>query len=60
MPREYAQRVRAQYQDDIVLITISGHAATEPEVIATFSIADHYLQKPFEFSELDKILPWLS
>jgi CheY-like chemotaxis protein len=56
---EFARHLRAQYRDDIVLIAISGHAATEPEVSATFSIVDHYLQKPLDFAELDKILPSL-
>jgi DNA-binding response OmpR family regulator len=57
---EFARHLRAQYRDDIVLIAISGHSATEPEVAATFSIVDHYLQKPFDFGALGKILPSLS
>lgn len=64
MPRmdghEFARHLRAQYGDDIVLIAISGHAPTEPEVMATFRIVDHYLQKPVDFVDLDKILPHLA
>lgn len=56
---DFARHLRAQYQDDIVLIAISGHAATHPDVMATFGIVDHYLEKPFDFDELDKILPSL-
>jgi DNA-binding response OmpR family regulator len=57
---EFARHLRAQYRDDIVLIAISGHAPTEPQVLATFSIVDHYLQKPIDLGELDKILPALT
>ena len=57
---EFARHLRAQYCDDIVLSAISGHASTEPEVMATFSIVDHYLQKPLDFAEFDKILPALT
>jgi DNA-binding response OmpR family regulator len=56
---EFARHLRAQYRNDIVLIAMSGHATTEPEVLATFSIVDHYLRKPLDFGELDKILPLL-
>ena len=57
---EFARHLRAQYRDDIVLIAISGHASTDPEVMATFNIVDHYLQKPLDFAELDRILPHLA
>ena len=57
---EFAQILRERYNDDIVLIAMSGHASTVPEVAATFGIVDHYFQKPFDFAELDKILPSLS
>ncbi len=61
MPRldgyRFAQQLRAKYGDDIVLIAMSGHAPDQPQVAGTFRIVDHYLQKPFDFAELDKILP---
>lgn len=64
MPRldgyQFAQRLRAKYGDDIVLIAMSGRARDEPEVAGTFRIVDHYLQKPFAFAELDKVLPDLA
>ena len=57
--REFAQALRARYHDDIVLIAVSGHAQTDGEVAFTYGIVDHYFQKPFDFAELDKILPVL-
>ncbi len=57
---ELAAHLREVFGDDIVLIAISGHAQTAVEVKQAFAIVDHYLQKPFEFSELSKILGPLS
>jgi DNA-binding response OmpR family regulator len=64
MPRldgsAFAQRLRERYGDDIVLIAMSGYGHEHPQVAQTFSIVDHYLQKPFDLAELDKILPNLN
>lgn len=57
---EFARHLRTQYRDDIVLIAISRHAPSEPEVSATFSIVDHYLQKPLNFEDFGKLLPSLA
>ncbi len=60
MPRmgghQLAARLRDLFGDDIVLIAISGHERAAAEVRQAFETVDHYLQKPFEFSELSKIL----
>lgn len=55
-----AQKLRERYRDDMVLIAISAFAPDDPVVKATFDIVDHYLRKPFDLEELDKILPRLS
>ena len=55
-----ARELRARYGDDIVLIGISGVTPDDPAVVATFDIVDHYLRKPVDFDELDKILPTLN
>jgi DNA-binding response OmpR family regulator len=61
MPRldgsAFAQQLRDRYGDDIVLIAMSGYGHEHPQVARTFSIVDHYLQKPFDLAEFDKILP---
>jgi two-component system, OmpR family, response regulator len=63
MPRlnghAFARELRARYRDDIVLIAMSGFEPDDPAVKGTFEIVDHYLRKPFDFAELDKILPSL-
>lgn len=53
---QLAARLRELFSDDIVLIAISGHERAAAEVRQAFETVDHYLQKPFEFSELSKIL----
>jgi DNA-binding response OmpR family regulator len=53
---ELARRLRSTFGDDIVLLAMSGHANTHPAVKQAFGIVDHYLQKPFEFRELTKVL----
>lgn len=64
MPRldgyAFSRQLRARYGDDIVLIAMSGYGHEHPEVAGTFNIVDHYLQKPFDLTELDKILPDLN
>ncbi|HEY4066085.1 MAG TPA: response regulator [Burkholderiaceae bacterium] len=64
MPRvdgyAFAQQLRARHGDDIVLIAMSGYGHEHPQVARTFGIVDHYLQKPFDLAELDKILPSLN
>ena len=54
-----AQELRARFGDDMVLIAISAFAPEDPVVKATFDIVDHYLRKPFDLEELDRILPRL-
>jgi DNA-binding response OmpR family regulator len=54
---ELARRLRQQFVDDVVLIAITGAAPSDTIVKATFGLVDHYLQKPIDFAELDKILP---
>jgi len=55
--RELTQRIRAIHGDNIVLVAITGVGASDARVSETFSLVDHYLQKPLDISALDKILP---
>jgi two-component system response regulator MprA len=53
---ELCKRLRSRFNDDVVLIAMSGVSPTDPRVAATFATVDHYLQKPFELSDLNKAL----
>ena len=61
MPRmtglKFSQEVRARFGDDIVLVAMSGYPAQTQVVNETFAVADHYFQKPFDLSDIEKILP---
>ncbi len=53
---ELARHLRAQFANDVVLIAVTGYARNSERVKATFELADHYLEKPVNFSELRKVL----
>ena len=55
--RELSQHIRAIHGDNIVLVAITGGGASDTRVSETFSLVDHYLQKPLDIAALDKILP---
>ena len=54
---ELTQQLRDRYQDDIVLIAVTGREADEERVSKTFARVDHYLQKPVDPDDLKKLLP---
>ena len=54
---ELTRRLRERYQDDLVLIAVTGWSVQDERVKATFERADHYLQKPFDPVVLRKLLP---
>lgn len=54
---ELAQRLRAQFGDDIVLVAITGAPRDDPRVQATFGTVDHYFQKPVTLAEVKKLFP---
>lgn len=54
---ELAQRLRAKYGDDIVLIAVTAANADDSAVSQTFDLVDHYLVKPLDIAKLATILP---
>ncbi len=54
---DLSRQLRTRYGDDIVLIAITGAAASDPLVAKTFNRVDHYLQKPLDPEALRKALP---
>jgi CheY-like chemotaxis protein len=54
---ELAQQLRDRYQDDIVLIAVTGREADDERVSGAFARVDHYLQKPVDPDALRKLLP---
>ncbi|HSW05478.1 response regulator [Aquabacterium sp.] len=54
---ELCRRVRERYVDDIVLIAVSGQDIEDRRVVEGFARADHYLRKPVDLSELNRVLP---
>ena len=54
---ELSRRLREEYRDDIVLIAVTGWSAGDPRVAETFAVVDHYLKKPLDPAELQKLLP---
>ena len=57
---ELATQLRHRYNDDIVLIAVTGLDEKQARVADTFKVVDHYLQKPIDLSKLNKILPALT
>jgi CheY-like chemotaxis protein len=62
MPRmdgfELSRFLREKYRDDIVLVALTGVAPQDDErVTMTFGLVDHYLSKPIDMAQLEKILP---
>lgn len=53
---ELAKRLRATTGDDVILLAMTGLDPADLRVADTFSLVDHYFQKPFEFSALLQVL----
>ena len=56
---ELATLLRHRYGDDIVLIAVTGWNDSDARVADTFSVVDHYFQKPVEPQMLRRLLPAL-
>lgn len=54
---ELATLLRHRYNDDIVLIAVTGWSDSDARVADTFSVVDHYLQKPVDPTRLRRLLP---
>ena len=54
---ELSRRVRARYDNDIVLIAVTAHSQHDPRVAGAFRVADHYYSKPVDPKLLHKVLP---
>ena len=54
---ELTKGMRELYRDDVVLIAITGSASDDERVAETFARVDHYLRKPIDPEQLQKILP---
>ncbi len=54
---ELSRRIRERHGDDVILIAITGHSATDQRVASAFARVDHYLQKPIDIGLLNKVLP---
>ena len=54
---QLSKTLRDQYGDDIVLVAVTGWGISDPRVAETFVVVDHYLRKPLDPAELQKLLP---
>ncbi len=54
--RELTRRLRAQYEDAMVLIAVSGSDPHDERVSETFDAVDHYFRKPVDLTRLRKLL----
>src|SRR5699024_8505919 len=54
---ELARRFREQFNDDVILVAITGSPADDPRVKATFVTVDHYFQKPVTLEQIQKLFP---
>lgn len=54
---ELSRRVRAHYDNDIVLIAVTARPPHDPRVAGAFRVADHYFSKPVDPQLLRKVLP---
>ncbi|HOB65153.1 response regulator [Ottowia sp.] len=54
--RELTRRLRAQYEDEMVLIAVSGSDPHDERVSETFDAVDHYFRKPIDLAALRRLL----
>lgn len=54
---ELSRRLRERYQDDIVLIAVTGWGEDNQRVAESFVRVDHHLRKPLDPKVLRKVLP---
>lgn len=56
---ELAALLRRRYQDDVVLIAVTGSDETQASVAGTYALVDHHFRKPLDTKALRKLLPTL-
>src|SRR5262249_13939145 len=54
---ELSKRLRDRYEGEMVLIATTGASADDARVSEPFDLVDHYLVKPVDIAQLEKILP---
>ena len=54
--RELTRRLRALYEDSMVLIAVSGSDPHDQRVSETFDAVDHYFRKPIDLAALRRLL----
>lgn len=54
---ELATLLRHRYNDEIVLVAVTGWSDREARVADTFAVVDHYYQKPVDPERLRRLLP---
>lgn len=54
---ELTRTLRERHRDDIVLIAVTGWGAGDPRVAQTFTLVDHYVSKPWDPADIQKLLP---
>jgi len=54
---QLAQRLRAQFGDDVILVAITGAPPDNPTVQETFGTVDHYFEKPVTLEQIAKLFP---
>jgi DNA-binding response OmpR family regulator len=54
---QLSKTLRERYRDDIVLIAVTGWSVDDARVKEAFTVVDHYLHKPMDPAELQKLLP---
>lgn len=53
---ELATLLRHRYDNDIVLIAVTGGDPEQARVASTFALVDHYFRKPVDAAKLSKLL----
>jgi DNA-binding response OmpR family regulator len=53
---ELSTLLRHRYQDEIVLIAVTGGSPEQSRVASTFDVVDHYFYKPVDAKKLRKLL----
>ena len=52
-----ALQLRERFEDDIVLVAVTGAPKDDPRVQQTFVAVDHYFEKPLTLEQVRKLFP---
>lgn len=52
-----ALQLRERFEDDIVLVAVTGAPKDDPRVQQTFVAVDHYFEKPLTLEQVQKLFP---